>query len=185
MRISARSFTASAVALALSLAIPVAAADSAANAATTSASAISTAGQPSLNSGLSPHMHDAGQKCVTISSQNNWKATICAITNADDQTAEQSSQALITYTIKSGSLSEIEASGIWIWACLTSCLRQHPIYSTYKLLNGGTTSFLSNPFTSDFNDTVQAVVNKPCVFWTNGQVACYNGSIRDKTISTH
>src|ERR1700729_217773 len=126
MRISAQSLTASAVALALSLAVPVALADSA-NAATSSASAISMARHPSLNSGLTPRMHDAGQKCVTVKSENNWKATICAITNADDQTAEQSSQALITYTIKSGSLSEIEASGIWIWACVTSCLRQHPI----------------------------------------------------------
>jgi len=49
----------------------------------------------------------------------------------------------------------------------------------------GKSSFISNPWTLDPNDEIQAVVTNPCVQWTNGQAVCWTGTHKDTTIATH
>lgn len=135
--------------------------------------------------GTASALHYAGQKCVYIYSQNDWRATVCVITNADDALAEQWDQSLVTYSVRSGGISYANAGAIWLYACEGLCARQNPSDTPGKHANGAKSTYLSNPFAFDPDDTVQAVVVTPCVDWTNGQVACYNGTLRDETISTY
>lgn len=131
-----------------------------------------------------PNLHYAGQHCKTLHSPQNWAVTICVITNADDALADQWDQALVTFQIRSGSLAEISVSEIYLYACEGFCVKQHPESNVVKFPSGRN-SFISNPWTLDPNDEIQAVVTNPCVQWTNGQAVCWSGTHKDTTISTH
>lgn len=134
--------------------------------------------------GVSPNLHYAGQKCKTVHSPQNFAATICAITNASDLSGEQDDQALATFTIKSGSLAEISVKVIYLHSCFNSCVNQNEKKNVVKFPSGKS-GFISNPFAFDPDNAVQAVVETPCLQWTNGQAVCYNGTIKDTIISTH
>lgn len=166
MRMRAKWFTA---VIALCFAI------SAASAATASAAPAAPA---------TPQLHYAGANCKTVSSPQNWKARICVITNADDALADQWDQTLVTFTIRSGSLAEISVSKIYLHACEGYCVNQHPKTNVVKF-PGGRSSYISNPFAFDPDDTVQGVAINPCVQWTNGQAVCWAGTHKDETISTY
>ena len=43
---------------------------------------------------------ELGSTCVTVTSQNNWHGTICAVVNLDDALADQWGQALITFSVR-------------------------------------------------------------------------------------
>lgn len=131
-----------------------------------------------------PKLHYAGQNCKTLHSPQNFQVKMCVITNADDALADQYDQALMTFTIRSGSLAEISVSKIYLHACEGFCVNQNPKSNVVKFPRGRS-GFISNPFALDPSDTVQAVVINPCVQWTNGQAVCWPGTHKDKTISTN
>jgi hypothetical protein len=133
---------------------------------------------------VKPDLHYAGQNCATIHSKKNFAARICVITNADDLTADQDDQALVTYTIKSGGLAKVTVQKIYLHACEGFCTNQNPRSNVSKKASGKT-AFISNNFAFDPDDTVQAVAVNPCVHWSNGQSACWAGTHKDKTISTN
>jgi len=64
------------------------------------------------------------------------------------------------------------------------CAGEHPKSNVVKFPSGKS-SFISNPWTLDPNDEIQAVVTNPCVQWTNGQAVCWTGTHKDTTIATH
>jgi hypothetical protein len=141
-----------------------------------SAQASVSPGNPAI-----PQLHE-GQVCVKVHSQNNWQGQICAIVNEDDVTADHAAQALITFDINSGTLKEVYVGGgLYLRDCLGgppfTCSNQQYKQSPYKF-TGGQHSFLSNNFAWVDGDGVQARVNTPCMIWTNGQVACFNGDLR-------
>jgi hypothetical protein len=128
-----------------------------------------------------PLLHE-GQVCVKVHSQNNWRGQICAIVNEDDAQLDHSAQALITFDINSGTLKEVYVGGgLYLRDCLTgppfTCTNRAYRQSPHKF-TGGKHSFISNAFFWVNGDNVQARVNTPCMIWTNGQVACYNGVLR-------
>ena len=132
-----------------------------------------------------PLLHE-GQVCVKVASQNNWQGQICAIVNEDDVTADHLAQALITFDINSGTLKEVYiGGGLYLRDCQTSppfsCSNAGYEQSPSKF-TGGQHSFLSNPWDYAWGDNVQARANTPCMIWTNGQVACYNGDLRSNIV---
>jgi hypothetical protein len=137
--------------------------------------------QASVSSGATPRLHE-GQICKKVHSQNNWQGQICAIVNESDITADHEAQALITFDINSGALKEVYiGGGLYLRDCESStpftCSNAGYVQSPNKF-TGGKHSFLSNPFEFVWGDAVQARANTPCMIWTNGQVACYNGDLR-------
>jgi hypothetical protein len=128
-----------------------------------------------------PDLH-AGSTCVSVSSQNNWRGTICAIINEDDALADDWAQALITFTINSGSINEAYiVGGLYLRVCPLfggSCSNQNYVQSPSKIPGDVKSTFISNNFGFDVNYNVQARANTPCIAWTNGQEACYNGDLR-------
>jgi hypothetical protein len=131
------------------------------------------------SAGSVPQIH-TGSVCKGVVSQGGWHATICAIVNQNDAQLDTTAQALITYTIRSGTLNTVSATRIYSEICSPFCgfafgVRNNP----NKTLNTGKSSFLSNAYYGPSSSQVEmaAVVVSPCVSWTNGQVACYNGTI--------
>jgi hypothetical protein len=59
-----------------------------------------------------PQMHTASV-CKNVKSSGNWNGTICAIVNLDDATGWTTGQALITYSIKSGTLKIVSAKSLY------------------------------------------------------------------------
>ena len=149
-----------------------------------SAVLVTTASAAPSAGAMEPNLHYAGANCKTIKSPQNWSARICVITNADDMAAEQEDQALVTFTIRSGSLAEISVNKIYLHACEGFCHNQYVKNYVVKFPSGRS-SYISNPFAFDPDDTVQAVAVNPCVQWTNGQAACWSGTHKDETISTY
>jgi hypothetical protein len=157
-------------------------------AATASVAAASpVAARPAARAAIAtPGLHYAGQNCKTIHSQKNYTARICVITNADDALADQYDQALVTYTIKSGGIRKDTLKEIYLHACEGYCYNQNVRKNVSAGVKGGKKSaYISNSFALDPDDTVQAVAVDPCVYWTNGQSACWPGTHKDETISTY
>jgi hypothetical protein len=130
-----------------------------------------------------PQMHTASV-CKNVKSSGNWNGTICAIVNQDDATLWTTAQALITYSIKSGTLKSVSAKSLYsnIWTpicCFKYAVRTNPS----KTVNSGKSSFLSNAWygPGPTQYMIQAVVVNPCISWTNGQRACYNGTLKSGT----
>lgn len=123
-----------------------------------------------------------GEKCVGVTSQNNWHGTICAIANLDDARADQYAQALITFSVKSGSIYEVFSSGgLYLrWCAEIGGGRgnQGYVQSPSKFPVNAQSTFMSDGFGYNSGDNVQARVNTPCIIWTNGQEACYSGDLR-------
>jgi hypothetical protein len=133
-----------------------------------------------------PDLHYAGELCKTIYSKQRDKAVICVITNASDVTGEQSAQALVTYTSKSGGLRRVTIKEIYLRACLGYCRNENPRKNVKAGVKGGSKSaYISNNFAFVPDATVQAVGIDPCVIWSNGHSACWPGTHKDKTISTY
>jgi len=127
------------------------------------------------------HAMQAGGDCVNVASQNNWQGTICAIVNEDDALDDTYAQALITFSIRSGDISEVYiGGGLYLRRCPSSgsCSNQNYVQSPNKFPGNVQSTFISNNFGDDFLFNVQARANTPCIIWTNGQVACYNGDLR-------
>jgi hypothetical protein len=150
---------------------------------TASASPVAAAAATAAVVKAKPDLHYAGANCKTIHSQQNWTATICVMTNADDMRADQLDQALVTYTIKAGGLAEVTVKTIYLHACEGYCYNQNP-RSNVRTRASGRSAYISNNFAFDPDDTVQAVAVDPCVYWSNGQSACWPGTHEDETIST-
>lgn len=130
-----------------------------------------------------PQMH-TGSVCKNVKSSGNWNGTICAIVNLNDATLWTTGQALITYSIRSGTLKSVSAKSLYtnIWTpicCIKYAVRTNPS----KTVNSGKSSFLSNDWygPAPSQDLIQAVVVDPCISWTNGQRACYNGTLKSGT----
>jgi hypothetical protein len=129
---------------------------------------------------LAPQIH-VGSVCKGVTSSGNWHGTICAMVNQNDAQLDMTAQTLITFSIRSGTLGTISAYRLYSYICQPLCGYKYDERSNpYKNLNKGQSSFLSNgwigPVPSQFN--MYAYVINPCISWTNGQVACYNGTIR-------
>jgi len=131
-----------------------------------------------------PDLHYAGENCKTVHSKKNWSARICVITNADDALGDQWDLALVTYSIKAGSLARVTLKKIYLHACEGYCDNQNPRSNVSAGAKGRSAS-ISNNFAFDPDDTVQAVAVDPCVHWSNGQSACWPGTHKDTTISTY
>ena len=128
-----------------------------------------------------------GPNCVTIRSpRSGIKGTICAIVNQDDAhdpfTYEQ---ALITFSVTRGFIEEVSATDLYLKACTTHSVCTEENYEASPSKGPGTrvkNTFLSNAF---FNatqavKTVQAIVNKPCIEWSNGQKGCYHKTLESE-----
>jgi hypothetical protein len=127
-----------------------------------------------------PQMH-TGSVCKNVTSSGNWNGTICAIVNLNDATLWTTGQALVTYSIRSGTLKSVSAKSLYTnirtpICCFTFDVRTNPS----KTVNSGRSSFLSNAFygPAPSQYMIQAVVVDPCISWTNGQRACYNGTLK-------
>jgi hypothetical protein len=122
-----------------------------------------------------------GKECQTVHSQNNWIGHICVMANYDDANGDLSVEALVSYSINSGSLREVYVgSGLYLRNCDIGgyCWNRGYESSPYKFTSGTSSSISTawlgyNPYYAQ--STEQAFVNTPCMIWTNGQVACYNG----------
>jgi len=126
-----------------------------------------------------------GNHCVGVVSQNNWHGTICSIVNENDARDDDWTQALITFSIRSGSISEVYiGGGLYIRRCARSgnCSNQNYRQSPTKRPGGGKQTFISNKFGYAFQYHVQARANTPCIIWTNGQVACHNGVLKSSWV---
>lgn len=126
-----------------------------------------------------PQAH-VGTVCKDVVSSGNWHGTICAIVNQSDAYLDQIAQTLITYSIRSGTIKTVSASDLYSYICQPLCgYKYAERVNPSKTVNSGRSSFLSNdwfgPAVAQVN--MYAVVVKPCVSWTNGQRACYNGTI--------
>jgi hypothetical protein len=123
-----------------------------------------------------------GNTCVGVTSQNNWHGTICAIVNEDDARADVYAQALITFSVKSGSIYEVYVTGgLYLRWCATiggGCGKQNYVQSPSEFPASTQPTFISDNFGYDSSDNAQARVNTPCIIWTNGQEACYSGDLR-------
>jgi hypothetical protein len=117
-----------------------------------------------------------GKICKTVSSSGNWHGTICAIVNFDDAKGDIPTQALISFSVNSGGIHEAYAvGGLYLDVNgSTENYRQSP--STYP--GGAKSTQLSTAWNYNQVGQWQAVVNTPCIKWTNGQKACYNGVLR-------
>ena len=102
-------------------------------------------------------MHTASV-CKNVKSSGNWNGTICAIVNLNDATGWTTGQALITYSIRSGTLKIVSAKSLYTNVSTPICCFQF--------------SVRTNPY------MIQAVVVNPCMSWTNGQRACYIGTLK-------
>jgi hypothetical protein len=127
-----------------------------------------------------PQMHTASV-CKNVKSSGNWNGTICAIVNLDDATGWTTGQALITYSIKSGTLKIVSAKSLYTNVSTPICCFQYSVRTNpSKNVGSGRSSFLSNdwygPASSQY--MIQAVVVNPCMSWTNGQRACYIGTLK-------
>jgi hypothetical protein len=139
---------------------------------------------PATSAQATPHVPElqSGKVCVNVSSQNNWQGTICAIVNEDDMLYDEFAQALITFSIRSGDIYEVYiGGGLYLRRCPTpsgSCSNQNYVQSPSKFPGNVQSTFISNNFGYDVYFNVQARANTPCIIWTNGQEACYNGDLR-------
>jgi hypothetical protein len=129
---------------------------------------------------------ELGNTCVTVTSQNNWHGTICAIVNLDDALADQWGQALITFSVRSGSIYEVFVTGgLYLRRCTNvggGCANQNYVQSPSKFPVNAQSTFISDNFGRDNSNSVQARVNTPCIIWTNGQEACYSGDLRSSWV---
>ena len=127
-----------------------------------------------------PQMH-AGSVCKNVKSSGNWNGTICAIVNLSDATLWTTGQALITYSIRSGTLKRVWATSLYTNVMTPICCFKFDVRTNpSKTVNSGKSSFLSNEFygPAPSQYMIQAVAVDPCVSWTNGQSACYNGTLK-------
>jgi hypothetical protein len=136
----------------------------------------STASAPRASAHAVPHAQ-FGKVCKNIRSRNNWAATVCAIRNYDDLRADQFVQGLYTFSIRSGSIKTISATGMYLHRCFAGSSQCDSVqYTNHPRKNAsGRTAFLSTGWTFIPGYIFQARINTPCVTWTNGQVACYRG----------
>jgi hypothetical protein len=127
-----------------------------------------------------------GNTCVGVTSQNNWHGTICAIVNLDDARADQWGQALITFSVRSGSIYEVFVTGgLYLRRCAAvggGCANQNYVQSPSKFPVNAQSTFISDSFGYDSSNSVQARVNTPCIIWTNGQEACVNYDLRSSWV---
>jgi len=127
-----------------------------------------------------PQSHE-GAVCEAVRSAGGWNATICAMTNTNDAQLGFTAQTLITYTIRSGTLAWVSASNVHSQICTPICgITFNPLTNPAKIVNAGKSSFLSNTWygPAPTQYLLAGVVVNPCVSWTNGQLACYVGTIR-------
>jgi len=67
-----------------------------------------------------PQAHE-GAVCKAVRSAGGWNATICAMTNENDAQIDPTAQALITYTIRSGTVAWVSASNVHSLICTPIC----------------------------------------------------------------
>jgi hypothetical protein len=129
--------------------------------------------------------HQTGDRCVTVKSRNGSRATICAIVNESDVTADTWAQALITFRIRSGHISRVHVKGgLYLRTCdFGFCSNQNYLQSPVKVPGPVSATFISDGFGRDGGASVQARVNTPCVTWQNGQNACYNGVLESNRVT--
>ena len=139
-----------------------------------------------LTSATPAQARQLGNTCVGVTSQNNWHGTICAIVNEDDARGDIYAQALITFSVKSGSIYEVFATGglylRWCTVIGGGCGNQYYVQSPSKFPVNTQSTFISDNFGYNSSDKTQARVNTPCIIWTNGQEACYSGDLRSSWV---
>jgi hypothetical protein len=125
-----------------------------------------------------------GKTCKNVHSQSNWQGQICIQINWDDAVGDTQVQALVTYSIRSGTLREVYvAGGLYLRNCgvMSSCWNRAYTQSPYKFTSGRS-SFISTRWVSYdpyyAQPSEQARASTPCIIWTNNQVACYNGHMK-------
>ena len=126
-----------------------------------------------------------GSKCVTVTSQLGWKGTICAMINNSDASMGYLDQGLYTFTISSGNIANVSATGMYLRQCAhASGTCQSVAYTDGPSKNAsGTSAFLSTGWEPTPGNSYQARINTPCLTWASrGQFACYNGVLESATI---
>jgi hypothetical protein len=122
-----------------------------------------------------------GNKCVYIYSPDNWRATVCAIVNYDDARADTYAQELFTFSVRSGAIAYVDANSMYLTKCNTTMGGCPPTHYTVVNEPGSSGHYISGPWMYVGVPPVQALyyshVVTPCVFWTNGQIACYDGTL--------
>lgn len=126
-----------------------------------------------------------GSKCVTVKSQLGWKGTICAMINNSDISMGYYDQGLFTFTVKSGNIANVSATGMYLRQCghaLGDC--KNIAYTDGPSKNAsGTSAFLSTKWEPTPGNSYQARINTPCLTWAKrGQFACYHGVLKSATI---
>lgn len=133
-----------------------------------------------------PDLH-SGSVCKNVQSAGGWNGTICAVVNLSDASLDRDAQALITYSVRSNGLKTIYADGdLYLRSCSQTppfnCVNQNVLSYPSKSPGGVQSSFISNAFVYEPGAAVQAIVVFPCIDWSNGQNACYNGTLKSTIV---
>ena len=152
------------------------------------ASAQALTSSPGPRPATATPMQHFGVNCVTVKSRGGLNAEICAIVNRDDiRDPLTYMQALITFSVKSGSIKKISATDLYLKACTTHfvCTEENNVrFPIRRSGKGVRKSFLNNAFFNASSDieTVQAFVKTPCIEWSNDQSACYREVLKSAVV---
>jgi hypothetical protein len=106
------------------------------------------------------------------STVHNRTGTICIIRNGDDIDLELSSQALVTFSARSGTLSKVSDNHLVL---VDNDTQQTVRYNTFVTKKAsGRSAFISTGwYFNTFSNDLEAWVYKPCMFWTDGGHLCF------------
>jgi hypothetical protein len=129
-----------------------------------------------------------GTWCYNVHSRGNWHGTICAMVNYNDLRLDSYAEGLITFKVKSGAISRAYAANIY----LQRCPQGGPCYNTDTRRNpsikpNSKSTSLADSFIyvglPPLQDVITSFSKNPCIHWTNGQLACYKGTIHSGSAS--
>jgi hypothetical protein len=132
-----------------------------------------------------PDLHD-GIACYAVHSQRNWRGTICAMVNYNDLRLDSFAQGLITFSVRSGKIKRAYATNIYLQRCDDEGFcsytdnRKNPSVRPNAKSTSLADSFIYVGL-PPVQDALTSFSRHPCIRWTNGQLACYNGLMRSGT----
>lgn len=120
-----------------------------------------------------PHTH-FGTVCKPGHSHEGRSATICIIRNGDDISGELNSQALVTFSTTSGTLSDVSEHHLWLLNTDTQTIVESNDWAT-KSASGRSAYISTGWYTNVLSDDLEAFVYDPCMSWTDGDYYCLSG----------
>lgn len=115
-----------------------------------------------------------GTKCASGHSNTGRPGTICIIRNGDDLDAELSSQALVTFSTSSGTLSYVSEHHLWLVNTDSQTVVEKNDWVT-KPLSGRSAYISTGWYFNAFSNDLEAFVYDPCMIWTDGSAFCLLG----------